>query len=302
MADYSIEIAIPNQGPPRLPYEVVSTLPNTLPEGKIVLYNGTMYRPLLASENIFFPGLPWPIVGYKSFKAYLAFNLQENLGPPTSTLVVENTVGGPFLAGQNYGPEAFWGGNNGFARFFIPDPSNLNQSEPYNLGSVFVENNHSVVWDESLLAAYTIHQVGSGIDFDVFDSNGDPNTGLLSYWQSFSFGFKVFPWSLMPVSFTLNGAVGNAANDTITYTNHGIPEMSRVTFSAWTPEGGNPVVLGGVAGLAVGLSLVATYYVRDVTQNSFKLSNSSDPNSLQRMNITLNFSAAEMRITPSEPI
>ncbi|MBS4057363.1 MAG: hypothetical protein KGZ82_08610 [Bacteroidales bacterium] len=60
--------------PPAVPatYETVTSLPATLENGRLVLYNGTLYRGLVASESIFAAGTPWPVKGYKEYTATLA--------------------------------------------------------------------------------------------------------------------------------------------------------------------------------------------------------------------------------------
>ncbi len=48
-----------------LGYAVVAELPDTIPEGTQLLYNGTMWRGLLEGESSLDAGTPWPVRGYK---------------------------------------------------------------------------------------------------------------------------------------------------------------------------------------------------------------------------------------------
>jgi len=53
-------------------YMVVAELPATIPTGKQVLYNGTMWRGIVEGESSLPAGTPWPVKGYK--EAHLLIN------------------------------------------------------------------------------------------------------------------------------------------------------------------------------------------------------------------------------------
>ena len=46
-------------------YEIVTTMPTTIPLGKLVLYNGTLWRGLKTGESTLAEGTPFPVKGYK---------------------------------------------------------------------------------------------------------------------------------------------------------------------------------------------------------------------------------------------
>jgi hypothetical protein len=67
-------------------YEVVTELPTTIAEGKIVLFNGTLWRGLLEGESSLEAGTPWPVKGYKELvqritnqNEYEGFTLGEEI-------------------------------------------------------------------------------------------------------------------------------------------------------------------------------------------------------------------------------
>ena len=52
-------------------YEVVTSMPTTIPLGKLVLYNGTLWRGLKSGESTLAEGTPWPVSGFKECVGYL---------------------------------------------------------------------------------------------------------------------------------------------------------------------------------------------------------------------------------------
>lgn len=60
-------------------YLTVSSLPETIAEGVVLLYNNTLWRGLLSGESSLPAGTPWPVKGYKEFIAYAKTNLNDPL-------------------------------------------------------------------------------------------------------------------------------------------------------------------------------------------------------------------------------
>ena len=82
------EIPAPTDSPA---YEVIAELPATLEVGRIVLYNGTLWRGLLAGESSLATGTPWPVKGYKELlfvetNLYDIFNIIVNDISPLITI------------------------------------------------------------------------------------------------------------------------------------------------------------------------------------------------------------------------
>jgi hypothetical protein len=185
MADYSIEVSIPNvgpQGPAGPSFIIVDELPSIIPSDQVLLYEGTLYRGLTAQESSANQGKPWPVVGYKTYRASLQWFSDE--GQLRPIYVHENTLGGTVL----------WnvGGILGEVSAYCVLPF-----ASVNKQGLFIENNHGVVWDSGFLAKYTIHYAPPNeIHFDIFDENDDLDASLLTYWQVFSFGFKIYPNAL----------------------------------------------------------------------------------------------------------
>jgi hypothetical protein len=74
---------------PKPAYTVVQSLPESIPVGQQVLYNGTMYRGLLLGESSLPVGTPWPIEGFKEYIAELSQTGEED---PVA-VVLRNSVG-----------------------------------------------------------------------------------------------------------------------------------------------------------------------------------------------------------------
>jgi len=55
-------------------YDVVTELPATITDGRVKLYNGTMWRGLLEGESSLAAGTPWPVKGYKEFSLVCEVN------------------------------------------------------------------------------------------------------------------------------------------------------------------------------------------------------------------------------------
>ncbi len=72
-------------------YTVVTVLPASLPVGTQVLFNGTMYRGLLAGESSLPAGTPWPVKGYQEFMGIIT------LSPVTLLTTVFNDFDFPFV-------------------------------------------------------------------------------------------------------------------------------------------------------------------------------------------------------------
>jgi hypothetical protein len=53
-------------------YAVVTELPETIPPGVQLLYNGTMWRGVLEGESSLAAGTPWPVKGYKEVSIYFS--------------------------------------------------------------------------------------------------------------------------------------------------------------------------------------------------------------------------------------
>jgi hypothetical protein len=73
-------------------YEVVTTLPTTIPLGKLVLYNGTLWRGLLEGESSLAAGTAWPVKGYCE---YVAIINQLGTDNPEVT-IIKNELGYSF--------------------------------------------------------------------------------------------------------------------------------------------------------------------------------------------------------------
>ena len=65
-------------------YEVATTMPTTIPLGKLVLYNGTLWRGLKTGESTLAQGTPFPVCGYKEI--VVDFNT-------TTNTLIKNTSG-----------------------------------------------------------------------------------------------------------------------------------------------------------------------------------------------------------------
>jgi hypothetical protein len=60
-------------------YFDVNALPATIPAGEMVLFNGTLYRPLAEGESSLAAGTPWPVKGYKEYFAAITKELNNSL-------------------------------------------------------------------------------------------------------------------------------------------------------------------------------------------------------------------------------
>jgi hypothetical protein len=61
----SISESIAEIPAPEPAYESVASLPSSIPEGKILLFNGMLWRGLEAGESSLAAGTPWPVKGFK---------------------------------------------------------------------------------------------------------------------------------------------------------------------------------------------------------------------------------------------
>jgi hypothetical protein len=77
-----------------LGYAVVDELPETIADGALVLYNGTLWRGLLAGESSLPAGTPWPVKGYKEYVVKLS---QLGTDPPTAN-IISSDVGEPVIS------------------------------------------------------------------------------------------------------------------------------------------------------------------------------------------------------------
>jgi len=69
-------------------YEVVTDLPTTIPLGKLVLYNGTLWRGLKSGESTLAEETPFPIKGYKEIVIELT---QIGTSAPTLRVIKNDT-------------------------------------------------------------------------------------------------------------------------------------------------------------------------------------------------------------------
>jgi hypothetical protein len=74
--DFTVDEGLPKWIPKKagdIPmFPVVAELPASIDEGQLVLYNGTMWRGLVAGESSLAAGTPWPVKGYKEFNFFMS--------------------------------------------------------------------------------------------------------------------------------------------------------------------------------------------------------------------------------------
>jgi len=168
---------MPGSPPISNSYTTVAELPALIPEGQQVLYNGTMWRGLLAGESSLPAGTPWPVKGYKEYVAHIFWN-------GTGIDVIKETI--------NTVGQLTWNAQTG-AQMGVLLPY------PVNIGEVIIENSYFVAFDYDVIGTVNIHLgnningKSSDIHFDCYTPGGDFDGTLLQANQGYYANFKFYP-------------------------------------------------------------------------------------------------------------
>ena len=147
-------------------YEMVDSLPESIPYGHQVLYNGTMWRGLVEGESSLPAGTPWPVKGYKE----IIYNSLSNSNP------IKNDF-----------PQAI--------KSIVDNEIRINLGEPY---APTVDHTYGVLSSDRIQGPGTaatsrgINPTSNGIIVELNDFSGTQITSLLENFNG-GFQFRIYP-------------------------------------------------------------------------------------------------------------
>lgn len=164
-------------------YEVVTAMPTTIPLGKLVLYNGTLWRGLKSGESTLAEGTPFPVKGYKEIVIEL---MQISTSAPTLRVIKNDT------------DCTFTSSYSGVGRYSINNSISLGSVSDIVLSLSPMYNDSAVHWAQANQSVASISVVYSDYSPSYFlissrDYNGDNANWSSLYETKTILRVKIYP-------------------------------------------------------------------------------------------------------------